>query len=72
MGKKWVKQAMKYMGIKALYPKPKTTIANSEHTKYEYLLKAFRNEAGQVVIDRANRVWSTDITYIKLENGGKE
>lgn len=69
VGKKWVKQAMKYMGIKALYPKPKTTIAKSEHTKYEYLLKAFRNEAGQVVIDRANRVWSTDITYIKLESG---
>lgn len=69
MGKKFVKKAMKYMGIKALYPKPKTTIANSEHTKYAYLLKEFRNEAGQVVIDRANKVWSTDITYIKLESG---
>jgi len=45
------------------------TIANSEDTKYEYLLKAFKNEAGQVVIDQANKVWSTDITYIKLENG---
>lgn len=69
VGKKFVKKAMKYMGIKALYPKPKTTIANSEHTKYAYLLKEFRNEAGQVVIDRANKVWSTDITYIKLESG---
>jgi putative transposase len=69
IGKKFVKKAMKYMGIKALYPKPKTTIANSEHTKYAYLLKEFRNEAGQVVIDRANKVWSTDITYIKLESG---
>jgi putative transposase len=69
VGKKFVKKAMKYMGIKALYPKPKTTVANSEDTKYAYLLKEFRNEAGQVVIDRANRVWSTDITYIKLESG---
>ena len=69
VGKKFIKKAMKYMGIKALYPKPKTTIANSEHTKYAYLLKEFRNEAGQVVIDRANKVWSTDITYIKLESG---
>lgn len=70
VGKKLVKKAMKYyMGIKALYPKPKTTIANKEHYKYPYLLKDFRNDAGQVIIDRNNKVWSTDITYIKLEKG---
>jgi len=69
VGKKLVKKAMKYMGIEALYPKPKTTTANKEHYKYPYLLKDFRNDAGQVVIDRVNKVWSTDITYIKLEKG---
>jgi len=69
VGKKLVKKAMKYMGIEALYPKPKTTTANKEHYKYPYLLKDFRNDAGQIVIDRANKVWSTDITYIKLEKG---
>ena len=69
VGKKLVKKAMSYMGIEALYPKPKTTTANKEHYKYPYLLKDFRNDAGQVVIDRANKVWSTDITYIKLEKG---
>ncbi|PHS41284.1 MAG: IS3 family transposase [Sulfurovum sp.] len=69
VGKKLVKKAMKYMGIEALYPKPKTTTANKEHYKYPYLLKDFRNDAGQVVIDRNNKVWSTDITYIKLEKG---
>jgi putative transposase len=69
IGKKLVKKAMKYMGIEALYPKPKTTTANKEHYKYPYLLKDFRNDAGQVIIDRANKVWSTDITYIKLEKG---
>ena len=68
-GRKLVRKAMKYMGIEALYPKPKTTTANKEHTKYPYLLKDFRNDAGQVVIDRANKVWSTDITYIKLGKG---
>jgi len=68
-GRKLVKKAMKYMGIEALYPKPKTTTANKEHYKYPYLLKDFRNDAGQVVIDGANKVWSTDITYIKLEKG---
>ena len=69
VGKKLVKKAMRYMGIEAIYPKPKTTTANKEHYKYPYLLKDFRNDAGQVVIDRANKVWSTDITYIKLEKG---
>lgn len=69
VGKKLVKKAMRYMGIEALYPKPKTTTANKEHYKYPYLLKDFRNDAGQVIIDRANKVWSTDITYIKLEKG---
>jgi putative transposase len=69
VGNKLVKKAMKYMGIEALYPMPKTTTANKEHYKYPYLLKDFRNDAGQIVIDRANKVWSTDITYIKLEKG---
>jgi putative transposase len=69
VGKKFVKKAMKYMGIVALYPKPKTTIANKEHYKYPYLLKDFRDDAGRVVIEKTNQVWSTDITYIKLEKG---
>lgn len=69
IGKKFVKKAMKYMGIEAIYPKPKTTAANKEHYKYEYLLKEFRNYAGQVIIEKVNQVWSTDITYIKLEKG---
>ncbi len=69
IGKKFVKKAMKYIGIEAIYPKPKTTAANKEHYKYEYLLKEFRNYAGQVIIEKVNQVWSTDITYIKLEKG---
>ena len=69
VGKKFVKKAMKYMGIEALYPKPSTTTANKEHYKYPYLLKDFRDYAGRVVIEKVNQVWSTDITYIKLEKG---
>ena len=69
VGKKLVKKAMKYMGLEALYTKPKTTIANKEHHKYPYLLKDFRDYAGRVVIEKINQVWSTDITYIKLEKG---
>jgi putative transposase len=69
IGKKLVKKAMRYMGIEALYPKPKTTTANKEHYKYPYLLKDFRGYAGRVMIENVNQVWSTDITYIKLEKG---
>ena len=34
IGRKLVKSAMNFMGIKAIYPKPKTTIAIKEHKKY--------------------------------------
>jgi putative transposase len=52
------------LGIKAILAvKPNnTTIADDTHPKYPYKLK-------DVEIDRPNRVWSTDITYIKI-NGG--
>jgi putative transposase len=69
VGRKLVKSAMEFMGIAALYPKPKTTKANKEHKKYPYLLEKFKNDENQVVIENPNQVWSTDITYIKLENG---
>ena len=69
VGRKLVKSMMSYMGIKAIYPTKKTTIPNKEHYKYKYLLKQFKNDKNQVIIDTPNKVWSTDITYIKLEKG---
>jgi putative transposase len=69
VGRKLIKSAMEYMGIRALYPKHKTTQAYKEHYKYKYLLKEFKNEKNQVVVDTPNKVWATDITYIKLEKG---
>ncbi len=68
-GRKLIKSAMEYIGIRALYPKHKTTQAYKEHYKYKYLLKEFKNDKNQVVVDTPNKVWSTDITYIKLEKG---
>ena len=52
------------LGIKAITAvKPiTTTVADDYHPKYPYLLKG-------VNIDTPNKVWSTDITYIKI-NGG--
>jgi putative transposase len=69
IGRKLVKTVFEFMGIRALYPKVKTTIANKEHKKYPYLLNEFKNDDNQVIIDTPNKVWSTDITYIKLEKG---
>ena len=69
VGRKFVKSAMEYMGIRALYPKHKTTQAYKEHYKYKYLLKEFKNDNNQVIVENPNQVWSTDITYIKLEKG---
>ena len=62
VGRKKVLSAMKHMGIRALYPEPKTTQTHPKHPKYPYLLETFKNADGQVVVDRPNRVWSTDIT----------
>jgi putative transposase len=69
VGRKLVKSAMEYIGIQAIYPKHKTTKANKEHYKYKYLLKEFKNDNNQVIIEKPNQVWATDITYIKLEKG---
>ena len=55
---------MSELGLKVIYPtkKVQTTIANLEHKKYPYLLR-------EMEINRPNQVWSTDITYIRV-NGG--
>ena len=69
IGRKRIIGAMKHMGIRALYPKPKTSIANKEYLKYPYLLDTYKNGDGQVVVEQPNEVWSSDITYIRLEKG---
>lgn len=69
LGLKKVRRAMKYRGLKAIYPELKTTIALKEHKKFSYLLKEFKNDKNQAVITEANKVWSADITYIRLEKG---
>lgn len=56
VGRKRIKTAMEFMGIRALYPVRKTTIANKEDKKYPYLLNEFKNENNQVVIQKPNQV----------------
>lgn len=59
---KRVQRLMQKMGVQAIYPKPRTTIASTTHRIYPYLLRG-------VAIERPNQVWSTDITYIPLTQG---
>lgn len=64
--RKSFKRAMEFMNIKALYPKIKTSISSQYHKKYPYLLNEFKNDNNQVIINEPNKVWSSDITYIRL------
>lgn len=59
---KRVRRLMRLMGLEAVYPKPWLSKPENGHKKYSYLLK-------DIVIDRSDQVWSTDITYIRLVHG---
>ena len=74
IGKDRVLKYMQFMGIQAIYPTKKrlTSIGNSEHKIYEYLLKEYWTKTGrtkQIYVPTPNEVWSGDITYIRT-NGG--
>ena len=49
VGRKLMKSAMNYLGIKALYPKHRTTQPNKEHYKYKYLLKLTVKKGDKIV-----------------------
>lgn len=59
VNRKRIQGLMRKMGIVAIYPKPNLSKASKEHKIYPYLLRG-------VAIVRPNQVWSTDITYIRL------
>lgn len=63
VGWKKVRSIRNKLGIKAIYPKPNLSKPRKEDVRYPYLLKG-------IDINRANQVWSTDITYIKIKGKG--
>jgi len=62
INRKRVCRLMRRMGLRAVYQKPKTTVPHPEHKIWPYLLR-------DMIIDRPNQVWCTDITYIPMRRG---
>jgi len=62
VNRKRVQRLMRQMGITALYPKRRTSKPGKGHKIYPYLLR-------NLVIDRPNQVWATDISYIPMAKG---
>ena len=61
-GRRHVGTLMQLMGIEAIYRKRRTSIPAKGHQIYPYLL-------ANVVIERPNQVWATDITYVPMAQG---
>jgi putative transposase len=62
VNRKRVQRLMRLMGLEVVYPKPRLSLGGAGHKVYPYLLRG-------VAIERADQVWSTDITYIPMPNG---
>jgi putative transposase len=59
---KRVRRLMRLMGLQAIYPAPRTTVVNSAHKLYPYLLRDFS-------VERPMQVLSADITYLPMQHG---
>ena len=62
VNRKRVQRLMRLMGLEAIYPKPRLSLAGKGHKIYPYLLRG-------VAIERADQVWSADITYVPMASG---
>lgn len=62
VNRKRVQRLMRLIGIRTIYQRPRTSVSDTAHTIYPYLLRGLS-------ITQANQVWCTDITYIPMEKG---
>jgi putative transposase len=62
VGRRHVGTLLALMGIEAIYRKKRTSVPAQGHRIYPYLLR-------DVVIERPNQVWATDVTYLPMAQG---
>jgi putative transposase len=62
VNKKRVARLMQVMGLAAMVPGPNTSRPHPAHPVYPYLLRGLK-------IERADQVWSCDITYLPMPKG---
>jgi len=62
INRKRIQRLMGILGLAGMAPGPNTSRPHPEHKIYPYLLRG-------LAVVRPNQVWSTDITYIRLERG---
>jgi len=62
VNRKRVQRLMRQMGLRALYPRRRTSQPGKGHKVYPYLLR-------DLPVERANHVWASDICYIPMAKG---
>lgn len=62
VGRFKIRRLMKNMGLSAIYCKPNLSKPHPQHKIYPYLLRGIK-------ANKANHIWSADITYIRLKKG---
>jgi putative transposase len=62
INRKRIQRLMSILELAAIYPKPNLSQPAVDHHIYPYLLRSVR-------IERVNQVWSSDITYIRMQEG---
>ena len=62
VNRKRIQRLMGILGLAGMAPGPNTSRPHPENKIYPYLLRG-------VAVIRPNQVWSTDITYVRLDRG---
>src|SRR5688572_11343363 len=62
VNRKRVRRLLGNMGLEAIHPRPKRRGGGRGHRVFPYVLRG-------VAVERADQVWSADITYVPLAGG---